>query len=75
MKLTLAPYRNVVSDAASSPAQVYELLPVGPEAVEVEALGLPAEVVVGVLVPLQDGAEGPARLHRLFQLTQGLVGQ
>ena len=60
---------------ASSPAQVNELLPVCAQAVEVEALGLAAKVVIGVLVPLQDGAEGPARLHRLVQLTQGLMGQ
>lgn len=58
-----------------SPGEIYQLLPVGSEAVEIEVLGLPAEVIVGVFVPLQDGAEGPAGLHRRLQLAQRVVWQ
>lgn len=58
-----------------SPGEIYQLLPVGPEAVKIEVLSLPAEVIVWVFVPLQDGTEGPTGLHCCLQLTQRIVGQ
>lgn len=58
-----------------SPGEVYELLPVGSEAVEIEVLSLPAEVIVGMFVPLQDGTEGPTSLHGRLELTQRVVWQ
>lgn len=69
--MTAAPSRK--STCSPKPGEVDQLLPVGAQAVEVEVLSLPAEVVVGVFVPLQDGTEGPAGLHRCLQLTQGVV--
>lgn len=58
-----------------SPGEIYQLLPVGPEAVEIEVLSLPAEVIVWVFVPLQNGTDGPTSLHRCLQLTQRVVRQ
>lgn len=55
--------------------EIDELLPVGAKAVEVERLSLPAEVVVGVLLPLQDGTECPAGLHRRLQFAKRVVRQ
>lgn len=58
-----------------SPGEINQLLPVGSEAVEIEVLSLPAEVIVWVFVPLQDGTEGPTGLHRCLELTQRVVRQ
>lgn len=58
-----------------SPGEIDQLLPVGSEAGEIEVLSLPAEVIVWVFVPLQDGTEGPAGLHCCLQLTQRVVWQ
>lgn len=58
-----------------SPGEIYQLLPVGPEAGEIEVLSLPAEVIVWVFVPLQYGTDGPTGLHCCLQLTQRVVRQ
>lgn len=58
-----------------SPGEINQLLPIRPQAPEVEHLSLPAEVVVGMFVPLQDGTEGPAGLHCCLQFTQCVVWQ
>lgn len=58
-----------------SPGEIYQLLPVGSEAVEIEILSLPAEVIIWVFVPLQDGTEGPTGLHCCLELTQSVVRQ
>lgn len=63
------------SVCAVSPGEIYQLLPVGPEAVEIEVLSLPAEVIVWVFVPLQNGTDGPTGLHRRLQVTQRVVRQ